>query len=524
MNKLKSKIKKINYYHLIFLISLILVSIVFLLGVPIFYPDSVEYFSYLDIFNRVSPFSTWNVVRGFSLPLIFWIFTKVFGSSALGVNIGMYLFYLFLIIFSYYIVYSKVINTERKKTIKIIYYLFYLVFILFNPILFGYCHGVLTEFVAIPLSVLSCYLAFLWFKDKFIKFNDKKNIIFVIIFSILFVFVWFLKQPYITIVFFPVFVGTVISVIIHKNFRHFLIRMLNIMICCSILLFSIIGWKKILISNGVDYANGRNSESFINGSILGSLSKFNVVKDNDYKMLLNDVYINDEIKEKLVDKNNKFWVIEVLDDNSQIIKKHIMFYKNEEPTTLELVKELTILGIKEPERVINSYIYNYLASIDVFISTRLVDGTYRPYNYYNYNYNHENESIGLSLFELEDNTKWLSEYHKNMIPKYISVNKTPQNINKLVDNIKNIYFLTFKVLYFILPYLFVKTIIDFIKIKKKDRINENYIFGLILIGFVFFHSVFHTVTGLIIDRYIYISFPCYIISLLILNRYKKEVK
>ena len=60
--------------------------------------------NYLDIFNKVSPFSTWNVVRGFSLPLIFWIFTKVFGSSALGVNIGMYLFYLFLIIFSYHII------------------------------------------------------------------------------------------------------------------------------------------------------------------------------------------------------------------------------------------------------------------------------------------------------------------------------------------------------------------------------------------------------------------------------------
>ncbi len=310
----------------------------------------------------------------------------------------------------------------------------------------------------------------------------------------------------------------------YRNFKHILIRLINLILCCCILLGSIIGWKKVLISNGVDYDNGRNSGSFINSSIIGALCNFNVVTEVNYDDIINDEYINNEIKEKLIDNKNNFWVIELFDDNNQIIKKHIMFYKNEEPTTLELVKELMILGIKEPERVINSYVYNYLASIDVFISARLPNNVYRPLKYYDYYYNHENETIGLSLFELEENTKWLSEDNKNMVSKFLANNNMPNVVNNLVKNVKEFYFIVFKVLYFILPYLFVKHVINFIKIKKKDKINKNYILGLILIGFVFFHSIFHAATGLIIDRYIYVSFPCYVLGLLILNKYKKEVK
>ena len=81
---------------------------------------------------------------------------------------------------------------------------------IFNPIIFGFYHSLLTEFVAITLSVISCYYAVIWYDVEPLK-DKKKFVLISLWFVFLTVFSWFLKQPYISCGFFPLLVSYVIS-------------------------------------------------------------------------------------------------------------------------------------------------------------------------------------------------------------------------------------------------------------------------------------------------------------------------
>ena len=59
-----------------FIIIFIVMTVLFL-SIPIFFmPDSIEYYRYLRIYYGIEKIANWNIVRGFSLPTILFIFTK----------------------------------------------------------------------------------------------------------------------------------------------------------------------------------------------------------------------------------------------------------------------------------------------------------------------------------------------------------------------------------------------------------------------------------------------------------------
>ena len=73
-----------------------------------------------------------------------------------------------MLFFSYKIL-NKTISNNKRKT-KII--LFSLLLIIFNPIIYGYYHVLLTEFIAMTFAVVSCYLAY---KMLEVDFSNKKR-------------------------------------------------------------------------------------------------------------------------------------------------------------------------------------------------------------------------------------------------------------------------------------------------------------------------------------------------------------
>ena len=241
-----------------FIIIFILMSVLFL-SIPIFFmPDSIEYYRYLRIYYGIEKLANWNIVRGFTLPTILYIFTKLFGKTIFALTFCSYFFWAIFAITSY--LFLKKITYNYSKLTKSIIFIIYYLLIIINPVLFGYYHSVLTEFVAITLSLISCLIciSFLQFKANI---KSIKTYIYIFIFSILFIIAWFLKQPYFSVSFFPLIMAIFLSIFKYKSFKDFLYRFSVLLFSIFFLLLSINGWKIFLEKNGVDYKNNPNDNA-----------------------------------------------------------------------------------------------------------------------------------------------------------------------------------------------------------------------------------------------------------------------
>ena len=86
------KINKVFYMeYIVPLVLLIFLTAMYFCVPIIVMPDSTEYYDYLKIFYGISPLADWNVVRGFSLPLILFISTKIFGNNSFGLLTGTFM-------------------------------------------------------------------------------------------------------------------------------------------------------------------------------------------------------------------------------------------------------------------------------------------------------------------------------------------------------------------------------------------------------------------------------------------------
>ena len=92
--------KKINKKIIIPLIFLILFGILYFQFSLIVTPDGSAYYWYTNILDGDSPFSTWSITRGFSFPVILYVFKHLFGSNPTGILIGFFLLYIVLLLTS----------------------------------------------------------------------------------------------------------------------------------------------------------------------------------------------------------------------------------------------------------------------------------------------------------------------------------------------------------------------------------------------------------------------------------------
>ena len=154
--------------------------------------DSAHYLEYVKIFENVMPFSSWDVVRGPIFPLIIYCSNFLFSKTNHGLLVMTYMYYLVMLLFNikilnYYLDKIKI----KKNTKKIIKYIF-VGLIIINPIIYGYYHCLLTEFVAITLAIISCYYAVIWLDVDYYKEKNK-----YILLNLLFIFLtlFFIISP-----------------------------------------------------------------------------------------------------------------------------------------------------------------------------------------------------------------------------------------------------------------------------------------------------------------------------------------
>lgn len=475
----------VKNYKVIFL--LILFFFFFSFPVLILF-DSAHYMSFVEIFERNKPFATWDIVRGPVFPMLIFLSNKLFGKTAMGLLIMCFLLYLLMIVIVGYLL--KFLSDDSKKK-KIFIYLCFILLVLLNPIVFGYYHTLLTEGVAITIAILSSFLA--W-KFLFIEKKDKSYFIFLsIYFVVMTPFSWFLKQPYLSIVLFPLIVVAILRLFLGKSFIH-RVQILCVLLASLFSLFvSINLWDGFLRSKGIDLHSERNIVGGFGNQILSALSNIRIKKTE-----------NQEIAEIEI-LNESGDVVEI----SEIKKNDIGFI-----ATKDSVLFILQIFFKYPLTTVKSYVSNYLALINLY-------KTYTPdsINYYIESKNLvfdgcvENCVIATSILNKKSNIYYMSEDMYARVKDYEQYLNTPPIQRGMLSLFVKPSIIVFNISFLLLPFVLISLVTYWIISKPKyGRFKQKALaLSLILLSFSFLHLIVHTVTGAIIDRY---AVPSYITTIL----------
>lgn len=529
-----------NRYKKYFLISgiLIVFSFIFFKFKPIFPPDGADYYSYIFIFKGIFPMSVWHIVRGPGFPIVIYLITTFFGESINGILLGLLLLNI-LLLFSGYSLLSKLIKEENLQKHEKYIWLSYIALVVFNPLIIGYSHTILTESVAPAIIMLTFLISYKWFKISFYE-NKIKYIIYTIFFGLICTFMWFLKQPYTPVILFILAIMSLFSIIVNKHkILDAVQRLSSIMICIFFILGGILLWNKILEVNNVPIVKDKTSESFLASGLLGGIQG-NFKKSEEFicekTYIMNHVSVITATKTKMLEilENDgncqKFILFNVFSRDNKIVAQTTLFKNSYEVTSFEALKFVFQQFIKRPFLVIDSYYKNYMATINLF-------PTY--INFQNYStekelvdINNENDSLGLVTYKYVPIYWWgygteeeKLEYKEKV--DYIKYMKqyeewTDENNNyaKIAKIISPVYLVLFKIVYFLAPIIAVYSFIQFLR----NKYNKLYMIQASLFATTFLHTLFHAATGAIIDRYAYVTFPIALIGIILLFIKKEKFK
>ena len=435
----------------------------------------------------------------------------LFGDSNIGLTMGLYLNYLAFILMVGFIIQKYIKKNEVKN-----YSLFiigYLLLFVFNPLIIGYDHTLLTESVMPLLYLIFVMLCYLWYTKNY-KDDKKKIIILNVVFCLLGVFIWFVKQPFMPAFLATYLIAAICSGVYFKNWKIFLQKLLSIGICFIMLILSINIWNAFIYNATGKSPNDLNG-NYMSTSFLAGLNVFyyNIDKDtycNDY--YVENVDVSSKTRSKLIDfknKNNNWCenviIYEVRDKKNNHVANEVLYAKDRKPgifnSMLFLVKQL----FKHPKYVLGSYFYNYLAIADVQ-ETDYSNG-YRSSLVYSDKVIGENLSNGEYAFIPNqsnirtegnwDNLKAVSSEHKLTTPLlYIN---------------NSLCFYLYKLLTLLIIFMFTKYLIKFIITKK-----SIYFIITMLCSVHMFNTLFHVFAGAIIDRYIYPSYTLALLALMLI--------
>lgn len=497
--------KKNNKKYVPIILFLLLTIFYFEYSVTVLW-DSAHYMSYVDIFEGNALWNTWDVVRGPVFPLIIFVGNFLFGKTTQGLIMNTYIYYLLMLLFSYKILKYFFKNTcIKSKYVRIIFAVIILCIIL-NPFIFGFYHSLLTEFAAITFAMISCYLALLWLDCDLTKKLGK-----YIIYSVLFVFLtiicWFLKQPYVSCSLFVLIVAFLISIFQEKNFKFFLIRFSSVLSCIVFLVISIVTWNAFMKHMGNDPSTDRNPTNSLGNQLITAVAFMKV--NNNSEEIESVKYINYSKLSENEKKEVKKLIKKKVD---YIIVNHYRGKKNYEAdylvaddgnvSTLNAVKYILKIFIKKPFNVLDSYLTNYFSIIDIY-STSTSDGVgYSSTKKLDLSFSNEITTIGLHPYNYDSSNVFymLPEMHER-VKSYEQTNYANKSLNSVLKFLGDFYLLIFKVLFLLLPFSLICSIIIRITRRgdKKQVILCNSV--IILLGFGLLHVLLHTVTGAIIDRY-----------------------
>lgn len=484
----------------------ILTIIFFTYKVTITY-DTSHYLWLTSLLTPNGDFSNWDVARGIIFPLFIRISNVLFGHSTTGLLIGMYIFYIAMLVACYFI-YKDTIKDESccSKLMKYILIILFFILIAINPMIFGYYHTLLTEFFGMTLAMLGCYISWKWMNVNFYE-NKLKYFIYTLVESILVIISWHLKQPYVTTVLFPIIIAAILSFVRNTNIKNLMQRVVTVLTCFIMLAISIKVWNITLEKNNVKIEEERTSEGFLSSGIIGGITEYSKkdVIDFDSTEKINN---NDKLKEidkkemiKIINNNSEYKAFIVIDTKKE--NYDVIYCKSNTASTGEAIEYLLTIAVKDPKAVVKSYITNYLATT----------------SWYNISFNGMNivvdkkidlkntveiKKIGFRIYEQGIDNVFPSSEELQPYTEVYRENNTPIRIvNIIMKNLEMPVTVVMKVSYLLLPIITIVSCIAVFIIKK--RYDEKYreIIDLIVILYAFslLHILVHSTLGSTIDRY-----------------------
>lgn len=459
--------------------------------------DSAHYMIYVNIFERILPVSSWDIVRGPVFPLIIHISNIIFGKTAMGLLINSYIYYLVMLYFVYKI--SKLSKLNKKTIIVLI------VSIILNPIIYGYYHALLTEFVAMTISLVSCYISIQLLTNNNPE-EKKKNIVYSIAIIIITVFGWFLKQPYVSIGLFPLITATTIKLFSKEKFKNKIPMISTLFLCLITLFISIKTWNCILEKYGLNSKSDRNPTSVLGNQLIEGTGNLKINNNiNDIDKIINTEYLTEKDKNKILElsenKDYSFKIIDVYKSN-KLVDRQFYDINTRNISTFESLKILISNLFKHPIIMLDSYISNYLSIIDIYETVTNDSQNYKINKKVNIGFAYEISAIGFKPYSYTSNIFYIHEDTYERVINYEQFNQAPKVLNYIMIILGKIAILIFKFIYLLLPFTLLISIA--LRIKTKEK---KYNIPIVLLGYSLLHALLHVITGAIIDRYL---MPCLI--------------
>ena len=472
------------------------------------YYDSGHYLNYVKILEGSKSFLEWDIVRGPVFPFIIYLNNLIFGSTHIGLLFLTFASYALMIILLRKILNALSINI-KNPTGKIVFKSLVLLFVILNPIIFGYYHSLLTEFVAMTIALFMCYLSWKWLDVDYYQ-NKKMYLIFTFIFIFGTVFTWHLKQPYVAITIFPLLISTVISILQKLNFKNLVQRCLTVFLCFLTLFGSIKAWNYCLEINGLNLHTDRNVVEGFGTQILKANKNFNFIinKDDQLSKLITDIFLNDEEKNLLLNKisenDNSYFFIELLNHNNDVVDRKIIDLKNNKVSLTYSVQNVVSIFTEYPLEVIDGYLTGYFVLSDIY-KPKNEDGLFDKE--FTTTYWGENGVMGTVYLNNRLNTFPMTEQlHANVI-NYEVYNDGPFIFKAILNFTKTPAQLFYSFSMCFLPFLAVVLIVLRI---RKNKSNDEYSikemnFLIILTLFSLMNALVYVGTGACIDRYAAVS-------------------
>lgn len=491
MKKIKGKINSIfkTKRNIILFFAFLLLTIYYLSFTMSIFWDTGHYMSYVEILERKAPFSTWDIVRGPIFPLIIYFSNILFGKTTQGIIILSFLFYLIMLYGT-----KKILDKALEKKEKYIYITIFL-FIIINPLIFGYYHTLLTEFVAMTLSVIMCYLSWKWLDIDF-KESKRNFILIAVFFVIMSIISWHLKQPYVSVSLFPIGIATLISIIKNRSLRNIVERISVFVICLIGVVASIVCWNKILVSKNIDLNTSRNVTASLGKQLTETLTNHKIITSSNEEEI---IFLSEKEKEKL--KENDYFLVNIYNLDKELIDQTIIKLDSlGNLSTSSSFQYILKSFIHHPLLVIEPYISNYLAIADIYPKVTDDSVSYYVGRKIDLLYCHENCTISLRITKEQSNIIYMLEEARARVKDYEQQNNSPIIFRGILSALAPISQMLFKILILCLPLFVIFSTISFFKKKNKTYANILNIV-LILLWYSFLHIMLHVVTGANIDRY-----------------------
>lgn len=432
--------------------------------------DTSEYLGLADYIGTEEMAEKWIGHRGIAFPLLLRLFKPFRIENKIFMLILMFIFYVSMIIIIYKI-YKKLREHEffKSKITKCIFAIYTIFTIILNPIIFGYYHTLLTEFVSMTIALLMCYLSWKWI-DLTWKENKKSIIIYGIIFSLLTIFLYHTKQSLVPLAILPIITAAILSVINNFKLKNILIKTITILSTIIMLIVSISIWNFTMKKANVA---GNTEKARVNGYLIKSIVEI--------KQICNEETINDiELDRSLISSKDNDEIDKILSNESEYERftiykasneKYLVYYTKGSYSSKEDIGFYLKVLCNSPADIAKSYYKNYWKIIFSNKDLPIWIGM-------------ENYTIPYRIYQHKENVVDVNEEYEQYIENYRSMNKTKmvsKQFSKYANIVLKIITSFTKISLWILPITWLISIIVYIFINRKVSKNTLKILQFIVI-------------------------------------------